>query len=221
MYRTSINMSLHAFVFFWIFVLCNETGVTSSYAKLKLSQGVKAILRCAPPNIHHPLIQHIQNGTFIGISKLDMSMCNIINLTPGTFHFQASVKIKILHLNNNMISRLPSDIFHSSALYTLEKLYLNHNRISYLSPKQFVYLYKLHHLGLSSNRFKNIEPGIFATNPLVSLSLSYNRLEKLPAELFAGNTSATLRILQLRFNRLKKYLHVCYSQIHLKAYFPN
>ena len=220
MYRTSINMSLHAFVFFWIFVLCNETGVTSSYAKLKLSQGVKAILRCAPPNIYHPLIQHIQNGTFIGISNLDMSMCNIINLTPGTFHFQASVKIKILHLNNNMISRLPSDIFHSPALYTLEKLYLDHNQISYLSPKQFVYLYKLHHLGLSSNRFKNIEPGIFATNPLVSLSLSSNRLEKLPAELFDGNTSATLRILQLRFNRLKEIPPCLFQSNTFEGIFP-
>ena len=209
MNRTSINMYMNVFVFLWIFVLYNETGMTTRTGEL--SRGVKAILRCAPPNVYHRFIQHIQNGTFTGMTNLDMSNCYITNLTSGTFNFEAFIKIKILRLNYNQISRLPSDIFHASALFTLEKLYLDRNRISYLSSKQFVYLYKLQFLGLSYNQFKNIQPGIFATNPLATLRLSFNYLETLPCDLFAGNISSTLRILNLRRNRLKE-IHPCLFQ---------
>ena len=52
------------------------------------------------------------------------------------------------------------------------------------------------------NKLKHMEPGIFATNPLVTLGLSYNNLQKLPGNLFAGNIYATLKILQLKHNRL-------------------
>ena len=190
------------FVLLWFLILFNKTGMTTS--DWKLPSDIKAILRCAPPNVYHRLVQYIKNGTYTGLTKLDMSVCNITNLTPKTFNFQAFIKVKILHLNNNRISRLPSNIFHSSALFTLEKLYMDHNEISYLSLKQFVHLNQLRYLGLSSNQFKNIQAGIFETNPLVRLSLSSNHLEKLPADLFAGNASATLRILQLRFNLLKE-----------------
>ena len=209
MYRTSINMYMYVFVFLWIFVLYNETVMTTRTGEL--SRGVKAILRCAPPNVYHRLIQHIKNGTFTGITNLDMSNCKITNLTSGTFNFEAFIKIKILQLNYNQISRLPSDIFHASALFTLEKLYLDRNRISYLSPKQFVYLYKLQFLGVSYNQLKNIQPGIFATNPLATLRLSFNFLETLPCDLFAGNISSTLKILNLRRNRLKE-IHPCLFQ---------
>ena len=209
MNTTSINMYMNVFVFLWIFVLYNETGMTTRTGEL--SRGVKAILRCAPPNVYHRLIQHIQKGTFTGITNLDMSNCKITNLNSGTFNFEALIKIKILQLNYNQISRLPSDIFHASALFSLEKLNLDHNIISYLSPKQFVYLYKLRFLGLSYNRFKHIQPGIFATNPLATLRLSFNGLETLPCNLFAGNISSTLKILNLRHNRLKE-IHSCLFQ---------
>ena len=219
MYRTSINMYMHVFVFLWIFVLYSETGMTTSSEEYP--RGVKAILRCAPPNVYHRLIQHIQNGTFTGITNLDMSSCYIKNLAPGTFNFEAFIKIKILQLNHNQISRLQSDIFHVSAFLTLETLYLDCNQISYLSPKQFVYLHKLQFLGLSHNQLKNIQPGIFATNPLATLRLSFNYLEKLPGNLFAGNISSTLKILHLRRNRLKVINNCLFKSNTNEGIFPN
>ena len=193
-------MYVHVFVVFLIIVLYNGNDTNAGY--VKLPKDIKAIMRCAPRSVYHQFIQYIQHGTFTGITKLDMSQCNITNLTPGTFNFQAFIKVKILRLNKNRISRLPSDIFHSSPLFNLEKLYLDQNRISYLSPKQFVYLSKLNRLGLSHNEIKNIQSGIFTTNPLVRLGLSFNYLENLPGDLFVGNTSASLKILQLKHNRL-------------------
>ena len=189
-------------VFFWISAL--YIGTATKEGPRKLDNGLKAVLRCAPSNADYAIdiIQHFQNGNFARITKLNLANCKIANLPSGIFKFQEFIRIRILDLKHNRISRLPSDIFHSSALFTLEKLYLDYNQITYLSPKEFLYLYKLDHLGLTYNKLKHLESGIFATNPLVNLSLSSNHLENLPGDLLAGNISASLKILQLKHNRL-------------------
>ena len=202
MHRPSINMYKYVFIFFWISVLYNGTAIKAAYRKL--DTGLKAVLRCAPPNADYAIeiIQHFQTGNFTGITKLNMASCNIKQLSPGLFKFQALIQVNIIRLSNNRISRLPFDLFHSSALFSLEKLYLDHNQITYLAPKQFVYLYNLRYLDLSFNKLTNMEPRMFATNSLVSLCLSRNYLEKMPGNLFAGNASKTLKVLKLKHNIL-------------------
>ena len=108
-------MYKYVFVFFWISVLYNGTATKAGHRKL--DNGLKAVLRCAPPNANYAIdiIQHFQNGNFARITKLNMANCNFANLTSGIFNFQALIRIRILDLKYNKISRLPSDIFHSSA----------------------------------------------------------------------------------------------------------
>ena len=97
----------------------------------------------------------------------------------------------------------------SSTLTNLERFLLDHNQITYFPPNQFVHLQKLTNLYLRCNKLKVLEPGVFTSNALVSLTLSDNMLETLPGNLFTRSTS--LKYLMLRRNQLTEVPQCLYQ----------
>ncbi|XP_023014533.2 toll-like receptor Tollo [Leptinotarsa decemlineata] len=102
--------------------------------------------------------------------------------------FSGLVRLVILNLANNQLSKIDSNVFHD--LYTLQILNLEHNHISTISEGAFVELKNLHALTLSYNKITRIEShhfsGMYALNQLL---LDSNEIEYISPKAFENVTN--------------------------------
>ncbi|XP_063926773.1 relaxin receptor 2 isoform X3 [Zophobas morio] len=154
------------------------------------------------------------------VAKINFAHCQISQLEPHTF-FDVS-RIQKIHLDNNDLRTLPSELFpqHND----LKTLSVRHNRISGIHPDAFRELVKLEELDLRGNRLAEIRREVFAPLkslqflhlqnngiryvtvntfpplPLESLSLTNNKIDSLERGTFSMMPS--LKHLYLSSNKL-------------------
>ena len=160
--------------------------------------GIIQNLKCLKANLPNINLETNLSGIHVCIMK----QCNITTLSPETFYFKMFEPVRTISLRKNNISSLPESLFHSPMLKNLCMLNLDFNQISYLFPTQFAHLPNLGVLGLSFNKLKQIESGLFAANRISELNLNGNELNTLPDDLVLGKTSSTLKLLKLSRNNL-------------------
>ena len=208
----------------WICVICVGSALKMCDFNVKpsiLSGGKhpKIDYMCeAGESSHDPdgIIQNLKclKTNLSGIHVCIMKQCNITILSPETFHFKMFEPVRTISLRKNNISSLPESLFHSPTLKNLCILNLDFNQISYLFPRQFAHLPNLQVLGLSFNKLKQIESGLFASNRISELNLIGNELNTLPDDLMLGKISSTLKFLKLGRNKLTAIPN-CLSTINI------
>ena len=146
-----------------------------------------------------------QNCEHITILEMDFQG---ITLFDSTFEatFKSLTELKVLSLNENLLSMMPDKHEEIIASYfvtpvNLEELYLNHNKLSYVTKDLFSNLSKLKRLGLGGNGITSIDAEAFQNNgELTELFLHNNRIDWLPFGIFSFLPN--LEILRLYNNHL-------------------
>lgn len=110
------------------------------------------------------------------LQVLDLSRNELSTRWVNRDTFSGLVRLVILNLAHNQLTRIDSNIFHD--LYTLQVLSLEHNNIDFIAEGAFTELKNLHALTLSHNMIKQIESqfftGMFALHELL---LDANEIE--------------------------------------------
>lgn len=133
------------------------------------------------------------------LEHLDVQNCQVQHVAAKCF--EGAVKLKILQLSGNLISKLDAASF---ALATeLEELNLADNQLADLPAKTFAGLHKLRQVWLQGNRLQKLPAGVFGQlSQLQQLNLDYNQLSELPGGLCADQVQ--LQQFSARGNRLKQ-----------------
>lgn len=106
-------------------------------------------------------------------------------------------KLEVLHLNNNKINKIPTEI---KQLKKLKRLYLSHNFLTKLNSS-IGHLTELKQLLLARNQLREINTAIGSLKKLEHLNLFHNSLNELPESI---GKLERLKFLQLSKNSLKK-----------------
>ncbi|XP_023967039.1 leucine-rich repeat-containing G-protein coupled receptor 6 isoform X7 [Chrysemys picta bellii] len=153
---------------------------------------------------------------------LDLSMNNISELQPSTFHhlrfleelrlsgnqlsqipgeaFSGLYSLKILMLQNNQLSRIPAEALRD--LPNLQSLRLDANLISVVPKKSFEGLPSLRHLWLDDNALTEIPVQALNNLPaLQAMTLALNLIWHIPD--YAFQNLSSLVVLHLHNNRIQ------------------
>lgn len=138
-------------------------------------------------------------GELTQLQVLDMSANELTAEWINSATFTGLVRLVVLDLSDNQISRLEASVFRD--LYSLQILRLQENLIDCLQENTFAALSNLHTLVLSDNRLSTIDATTFSGLYVLSLlSLENNRLSDLhPTSL---KNASSLQDLHLNGNRL-------------------
>ncbi|XP_058067234.1 toll-like receptor 6 [Anopheles bellator] len=133
------------------------------------------------------------------LQALDLSMNQLTSAWVNRETFAGLIRLVLLNLSNNKITKLESEIF--SDLYTLQILNLRHNQLDNIAADTFSPMNNLHTLLLSHNKIKYLDAyslnGLYA---LSLLSLDNNALTGVHPEAFRNCSS--LQDLNLNGNEL-------------------
>ncbi|XP_055592082.1 toll-like receptor 6 [Uranotaenia lowii] len=133
------------------------------------------------------------------LQALDLSMNQLTSAWVNRDTFSGLIRLVLLNLANNKITKLESEIF--SDLYTLQILNLRHNQLDVIAADTFSPMNNLHTLLLSHNKIKYLDAyslnGLYA---LSLLSLDNNALTGVHPEAFRNCSS--LQDLNLNGNEL-------------------
>lgn len=128
----------------------------------------------------------LATGLFAGLQQLlvlDLSQNEVTNAWVNADTFQDLIRLVVLNMNHNRLTRIEASIFHN--LYSLQILELAHNQIEVISDNAFASMYNLHTLVLGHNRLTQIDA--FTLNGLYVLSLlsvNDNRIDSVHADAF-------------------------------------
>lgn len=118
-------------------------------------------------------INNANSSSLNKLVELNLSHCSITNLENDCF---LNLKnLKILLLNNNLISEIHKQTFHS--LQSLEKLSLRKNQLQKIEKSSFKDLENLLHLDLANNKLENFPENLFLKMKalkFIDLSCNYN-----------------------------------------------
>uniref|UniRef100_A0A452GMM7 G-protein coupled receptors family 1 profile domain-containing protein n=1 Tax=Gopherus agassizii TaxID=38772 RepID=A0A452GMM7_9SAUR len=129
---------------------------------------------------------------------LDLSMNNISELQPSTFHHLGF--LEELRLSGNQLSQIPEEAF--SGLYSLKILRLDANLISVVPKKSFEGLPSLRHLWLDDNALTEIPVQALNNLPaLQAMTLALNLIWHIPD--YAFQNLSSLVVLHLHNNRIQ------------------
>ncbi|XP_030045599.1 leucine-rich repeat-containing protein 69 [Microcaecilia unicolor] len=112
--------------------------------------------------------------------------------------FDGLQNLKILNLNNNKITYIPSQIYR---LRSLRHLSLNGNQLKYI-PKEFGLMEDLFELQLAKNQLVDLPEDIGCMTNLCILCLSRNQLSELPEKLCELKN---LKILDVAGNQIQSF----------------
>lgn len=130
---------------------------------------------------------------------LDLSNNELTSNWVNRDTFSGLVRLVVLYLHNNAITRIDSNVFHD--LYSLQILNLQGNGVEVIAEGAFTPLSNLHALFLSHNNLMHIEPSHFAgLYALNQLHVENNRIGFVHPRAFENCTN--LQDLVLRANRL-------------------
>ncbi|XP_058466642.1 toll-like receptor 6 [Malaya genurostris] len=101
------------------------------------------------------------------LQALDLSMNQLTSAWVNRDTFSGLIRLVLLNLANNKITKLESEIF--SDLYTLQILNLRHNQLEIIAADTFSPMNNLHTLLLSHNKIKYLDA--YSLNGLYALSL--------------------------------------------------
>ncbi|XP_058834708.1 toll-like receptor 6 [Topomyia yanbarensis] len=101
------------------------------------------------------------------LQALDLSMNQLTSAWVNRDTFSGLIRLVLLNLANNKITKLESEIF--SDLYTLQILNLRHNQLEIIAADTFSPMNNLHTLLLSHNKVKYLDA--YSLNGLYALSL--------------------------------------------------
>uniref|UniRef100_A0A8C0HHD7 Leucine rich repeat containing G protein-coupled receptor 6 n=1 Tax=Chelonoidis abingdonii TaxID=106734 RepID=A0A8C0HHD7_CHEAB len=129
---------------------------------------------------------------------LDLSMNNISELQPSTFHHLRF--LEELRLSGNQLSQIPGEAF--SGLYSLKILRLDANLISVVPKKSFEGLPSLRHLWLDDNALTEIPVQALNNLPaLQAMTLALNLIWHIPD--YAFQNLSSLVVLHLHNNQIQ------------------
>ena len=99
-------------------------------------------------------LEHIENGTFTGLSKLEslhIRCCKLKSLQVGVF--DDLTNLKLLNLDYNQLTRLSAGLF--TKLASLEKLFLHYNHIHHIEHQTFpIYSHNLTFIDMKNNKLE-------------------------------------------------------------------
>lgn len=145
------------------------------------------------------LIESITEETFENCDQilqlhLDSNLLYRIPLPSSSFVYLRS--LRVLSLRNNRLQRLPNNFFNG--LTQLRTLQLDGNSLEGMQHDIFSDLPNLHHLTLNHCGLTAVPPAIFSNPLLAILELSYNKLIQVPLDL--AQSLPQLKTLNLRGN---------------------
>ncbi|XP_019401914.1 PREDICTED: leucine-rich repeat-containing G-protein coupled receptor 6 [Crocodylus porosus] len=213
---------------FW----CTLLASSATFQAVSMEQG--AVPSC-PPQCHceEDGIMLSVDCSELGLSEvpanlspltayLDLSMNNISELQPNTFHhmrflgelrlsgnqlfripgeaFSGLYSLKILMLQNNQLRRIPAEALRD--LPNLQSLRLDANLISLVPEKSFEGLPSLRHLWLDDNALTEIPVQALNNLPaLQAMTLALNQIGHIPD--YAFQNLSSLVVLHLHNNRIQ------------------
>nr|XP_005161898.2 amphoterin-induced protein 3 isoform X1 [Danio rerio] len=153
-------------------------------------------------DLNHNRLEHLEEGCFAGLPKLDtirLAHNQLSKLTPGTF--RNTSKIHHLDLSSNQLNIIEQHYFQD--LVAIEELLLYNNRIVRVESKALSGLSNLRKAYLSHNRLTDFPFFSIHEHPnLNTLDLSSNRMPNLPIEEIGALEESVQQALFLHNNTL-------------------
>ncbi|XP_018562934.1 toll-like receptor 6 [Anoplophora glabripennis] len=141
--------------------------------------------------LHNNSLSVLAPGLLEGLDQLqslDLSHNELTSRWVNRDTFSGLVRLVILNLANNQLTRIDSTLFHD--LYTLQILNLERNSINVIAESAFAELKNLHALTLTHNKISRIESyhfsGMYALNQLL---LDSNEIEYIHPKTFENVTN--------------------------------
>ncbi|GLV33960.1 uncharacterized protein CBL_11157 [Carabus blaptoides fortunei] len=132
-----------------------------------------------------------------GIRKLILSGNRITTIKPNVF----ASSLEILHLDNNLLTRLGDKTF--SNLNHLKELSLSRNKLKKIQRHLFTGLGDIFKLDVSHNAVDTIDVKAFDDlHEMKLLQLAHNNLKQITAEMFPKNNVMLLQSIRLDHNEL-------------------
>ncbi|XP_064478512.1 chaoptin-like [Ornithodoros turicata] len=150
-------------------------------------------------HVVHASYNHIQSipkhSDLLDLATLNLNDNAVTEVSPGTLNPDVYLKLKTIHLANNLIKSLPPETFYN--LSNLDSIALSSNSIRSISSNSFRHLPRLQEILLDHNVITSLSPSSFDDLPLLAhVSFTRNKLEELDLKVFhrVGNFSHTLAL---------------------------
>jgi Leucine-rich repeat (LRR) protein len=155
-------------------------------------------------------LQHIHQTAFVNASTtskdlfLDLSFNHLINATELQLSLSQVPYLKLLNLENNILSDIPANLFQAESQLWL--INMASNNISFVHPDTFRYATNLVIIDMGNNSISELSDSVFdGLSSLLFLKLDSNRLRSLPQNIFRNVDS--LKVLQINDNQINLASH--------------